>query len=640
MKTVFIFNLALLGLALRPASARADAPRTDELAAIVAYVVADYPGAVKDGRVLAESEYAEQRGLLDEAAQLAAALPELAPGHRGRLVAAVGAMRDAVAGRKADRDVADAGRRVRGLLLEEWGLVLAPTSAPSRERAALLFEQGCARCHGRDGRADTDEARKLVPPPVSFHDPGRMHCISPELAFHALTFGVKGTGMASFDTLPTADRWSLAFHVIALRHRGGDAARGAKIVAARAPAIAQSASRLAALSDDELAAALGPMSEGDRAAALAYLRDEATFRTDPGGRFAVARARLGELAAAADDRERARGLAIAAYLDGVEPHEAALKANEAGLAARLERAFLELRQAIEAGVTGEALRREVARTTLVLDAVEERAGGRASVPFAAAFAIALREGFELSLLLAALLAFLRRAGRPDDARFVHLGWIAAVPAGVVTWFAIGAALSGARRELTEGVLTLVAAAMLLFVSHFVLGRLESRRWLKFLERRTLAAGARAGGVGAALFSVAFVAAFREAIEIVLFFKALLLDSTSGPWPVVGGAAAGIGALALGVVLLGRLGRRLDPRPLMLVSGVVLTVLAISLVGQGVRALQEGGFVGLTAVAAPSLPALGLYATAQGLLAQAVVLVLVVVPTLLDRRAAATAPRRS
>ena len=81
-----------------------------------------------------------------------------------------------------------------------------------------------------------------------------------------------------------------------------------------------------------------------------------------------------------------------------------------------------------------------------------------------------------------------------------------------------------------------------------------------------------------------------------------------------------------------LGRRMNPRPLMTASSVVLSALAISLVGQGVRALQEGAVVGLTPLALPKLPALGLYSTVQGLGAQLIVLLLVVVPTLLERRA--------
>ena len=639
MKTVFIFNMtvvAALAIGLS-ADALADGegpPRTTErLAAIVSYVVADYPGAVRDHAVLAKDEYKEQEGLLAEGAQIADALPGERTSKQ-HLASAFAEVRHAFSDKADEVVLATAARSVHKILIEEFNLVLAPTGTPSPTRAAQVYAAACARCHGADGHADTEEGKKLEPHPVSFFDAGRMRRISPELAFHALTFGVTGTGMAAFDTLPPADRWSLAFHVVALRHRAADAKRGEVIVARVAGQLPRSASQLAAMTDDEIAAVLPGLSEDDLAAALAYLRTDAPFRMDPRGRFAVARARLTELAAAADDQAKARELAVAAYLEGVEPHEAALKAKDPGLSERLEKAFLELRVDIDKGVRGDALRKEVARTQLVVDSVEERAAGGASVPFAAAFAIALREGFELSLLLAALLAFLRRAGRTAEARYVHLGWVAAVPAGFATWFVIGAALSGTRRELTEGILTLVAAAMLLFVSHFVLGKLESRRWLKFLEQRTMDAGGKdSGKVGLALFSVAFVAAYREAIEIVLFFKALLLDSTSGPLPVIAGAAAGIFVLSLVVFALGRLGRRLNPRPLMMVSSVVLTVLAISLVGQGVRALQEAGAVGLSSLSLPSLPTLGVYPTLEGLAAQAVVLLLVILPTLLAKQSA-------
>ncbi len=605
------------------------APHTAErLAAIVSYVVADYPGAVKDGKILAASEYAEQQNLLAEGARIATTLPA-SESTREHLVAAYGAVQHAVETKADEGTLAAAGRDVHRLLREELGLVLSPTSAPSLSSAKATYTLACARCHGADGHADTVEAKKLDPHPVSFFDEARMQRISPELAFQAMAFGVVNTGMASFDTLPVADRWGLAFYVVSLRHAGADLARGRAALARTQ--VPQSPSRLATLTDEDLDKALVSLVPDDRRAAIAVLRVDAPFRSDPGGRFAVARARLTELSAAAEDPARARELAVAAYLEGIEPHEAALRAREPALSERLEKTFLGLRTSIDGGLRGQPLRDEVARAQLIVDTVEERAEGGASVPFLAAFAIAVREGFELSLLLAALLAFLRRAGRTQDARYVHFGWMAAIPAGAATWFVVGAALSGARREVTEGVLTLVAAAMLLFVSHFVLGKMESRKWLKFLERRTMAAGGAAGSVGFALFSVAFVAAFREAIEIVLFFKALLLDSTVGPWPVAAGAAAGAGVLAVLVLVLGRLGRRLDPKPLMLVSSVILTALAISLVGQGVRALQEGGLVGLSSVPLPSLPTLGLYPTAQGLLAQLVVLAVVLAPTL-QRRA--------
>jgi len=340
-----------------------------------------------------------------------------------------------------------------------------------------------------------------------------------------------------------------------------------------------------------------------------------------------------EVAANANDRPRAKELAVAAYLEGVEPHEASLRARDAAATARIEEAFLQLRRTIAAGnsVDADAVRRDVARATMLLDGAEEHARKDRSVPFFAALAIALREGFEIALLISALLAFVRKSGHPESAPYVHCGWLLALPAGAATWFAVGAALGGARRELTEGVLTLVAASMLLFVSHFVLGKLESKRWLDFLRKKTTESSTRPWP----LLLVAFVAAYREAIEIVLFFRALTLDSPGRAAAIAAGCATGCAILAALVFGMQQLGRRLNPRPVMVASGLLLTALAIALVGQGVRALQEGGYVPLTPIgnAAGGLPSLGLYPTLEGLGTQLVVLALVLLPVWLDRRRA-------
>jgi high-affinity iron transporter len=641
MKSVFNFILAgvLVGGLLAPRRARAQADASlQRLASLADYVAADYPGAVRDGRVVTPTEYEEQRGLVAEARALAAAARPLV-GHEAaaaRLAAAFDRLHGDVEARAGEKEVAGDCRAVERLLLDDFGLVLAPLAPPSEERARQVFATTCAACHGTEGRGDGVRARELKPPPVSFFDGERMRRVSPAHVFNALTFGVSGTAMASFDSLPASDRWSLAFWVVAARHRAADARRGGEQFRTAAPPLAPTASRLAGLTDEQLDELLAPAlaDGGARAAALAWLRIDASFAREPGGTFAVARRRLAEVARAAGDRPQARALAISAYLEGVEPHEAALRARDRALAERVEHAFFELRRVIDAGGDAESVRREAARATLILDGADEHAPGGASVAFFAALAIALREGFEISLLVAALLAFVRRSGHAAAAPWVHLGWAAAVPAGVGTWFLVGAALGGARRELTEGVLTLVAAAMLLFVSHFVLGRLESRRWLKFLERRTVAE-ARAANHWP-LAATAFVAAYREAIEIVLFFRALALDSPGRAPAIAAGAATGVVVLAALVVAMAQLGRRLDPRPVMLASSVLLTALAVSLVGQGVRALQEGGYLTLTPTRLPSVPSVGLYTTAEGLAVQALVMALVLVPWWLARRRASEA----
>jgi len=216
---------------------------------------------------------------------------------------------------------------------------------------------------------------------------------------------------------------------------------------------------------------------------------------------------------------------------------------------------------------------------------------------------------------------LRKAGRESDARAVHVGWISALVAGALTWWASGVLLlhlSGASRELAEGVLQLVTAALLLYASHWLLASLSARRLVSFLSAKTMAAGS-----AAVILGLTFAAVYREMFEVVLFFRGLLLEAPGNGAAVAAGAAAGLLALIALVAAFQRLGRKLRPRPLLVTCGVLLCALAVLMVGHGVRSLQILGALPLTIWGAFQVPALGLYATREGLCAQAFVVVALV-----------------
>lgn len=73
--------------------------------------------------------------------------------------------------------------------------------------------------------------------------------------------------------------------------------------------------------------------------------------------------------------------------------------------------------------------------------------------FASSLLILLREGLLAILVLAAIVASVRKTGRRDALPYIHVGWIAAVVPGLATWLAANHLLeiSGANRELTEGI---------------------------------------------------------------------------------------------------------------------------------------------------------------------------------------------
>src|SRR6266404_8985568 len=261
--------------------------------------------------------------------------------------------------------------------------------------------------------------------------------------------------MRAFDSgLTDEDRWDVAFYLLTLAHPGASP-RGLEL--ARAALTPTRYRDLAILSDDELRARLAAagLRTSEQEQALAATR-AGPFAEDaqshPQG-LAEARGAVQKAVALArrGDRDGARRELISAYLDHFEPHEAGLRAREAQLVQEIESAFMALRASID-GKDGQ-LDAHSARLDSLLEKADARGPGGAFVAFVAALVIALREGVEAALLVAALLALLRKAGRERQAGAVHVGWMAALGAGLVTWWLSGAliGISGMRRELLEGI---------------------------------------------------------------------------------------------------------------------------------------------------------------------------------------------
>src|SRR5206468_3423101 len=81
-----------------------------------------------------------------------------------------------------------------------------------------------------------------------------------------------------------------------------------------------------------------------------------------------------------------------------------------------------------------------------------------------------------------------------------------------------------QREALEGVTMLLAAAVLFYVSYWLLSKIEAAKWNAFVKGR-MEEALRAGS-GFALASVAFLAVYREGFETILFYQALF--TSPGP----------------------------------------------------------------------------------------------------------------
>lgn len=581
------------------------------------YLATDYAGAVRDGQVLSASEFAEMREFAGTVRQRIAQLP--ANASLPTLKAQAARLAQLIEAKASTAEVARQAHALADGLLAAYPVPTAPTQAPDIARGAALYQQTCAACHGARGHGDGPAGRALDPPPIDFTDRTRADQRSALSLFEAISQGVKGTAMASYaDRLSIADRWSLAYYVGTLAY-ADDVDAGAH--AWQSSALAHA--RLGSLDDlsrarvAQLAPALG---EQQARAILGYLRGHPDALPKSASGLTLARARLAASLAARQqgDAEEAQRLALSAYLDGVEPVEPQLDARDAPLRAQLETAMGAYRTAV-AGTTPmvEVLAKEGHADALLQRAQATLAGGTADAAstFLGAWTILVREGLEALLVVVALLAFLRKAERPTMLRYVHAGWSLALLAGLVTWAiaSYAVAISGAGRELTEGLSSLFAAAVLLCVGLWMHRKSVGGRWQTYLKAKMATALDRSAWF---LFGLAFISVYREVFETILFYVAMWNEGPRA-W-LLGGI--GIGALTLALIawLLLRTSRRLPLGKFFSASSVLIALLAFVLTGKGVAALQEAGWVGVLTAPVPRIELLGIYPTWQSLIAQAVV----------------------
>src|SRR3954470_1723151 len=330
----------------------------------------------------------------------------------------------------------------------------------------------------------------------------------------------------------------------------------------------------------------------------------------------------------AGDRARAYALARTAYLDHFEYVEIPLRLRNPNLVLDTEFKFAALRNDIRDGAPLGEIRRDTAAVREGLLGVDRElaAKGVAAplIAFGFSFSILFREGIEAVLLIAILLGSLAAGSASNYKRPLAGGVAAAVLASVVTWVVATLILDLApvSREVLEAVTALVAVAVLVVVSFWLISRLEQRRRVEFMRARV--ASTLAAGTSIAFAGLGFTAVYREGFETVLFYQALSLFAQGLElWVVLGALAAAVALAAAGYAILG-LGKKLPLKPMLVVGASVLLLLSVAFAGNAVRSLQSADLLRATPVDWPRLPVFaaeltGIHPTTQGLVVQAVML---------------------
>jgi high-affinity iron transporter len=241
--------------------------------------------------------------------------------------------------------------------------------------------------------------------------------------------------------------------------------------------------------------------------------------------------------------------------------------------------------------------------------------------------ILLREGLEALLVIAALAAFLNRAGFPEKVRSLYLG------AGLAILASLGAAVvfelffEGEHNDFVEAGVMVVAAVLMLYMSGWLYLKQDPKAWMSDLKRS--AQRALDSGTTISLGAIAFLAVFREGGETVLFLHALA--KTSGGWTfgLIAGLVVAAACLVAIFYVIEKLAVMLPLRPVFLVTSAFLFLMGLRFIGGAIQELQEQTVVSYTAAPVPHwLEQLGVNPTWEALGTQLIIAVIAVASTLL------------
>ena len=255
--------------------------------------------------------------------------------------------------------------------------------------------------------------------------------------------------------------------------------------------------------------------------------------------------------------------------------------------------------------------------------------------FLGAFGIIVREGLEAILVIAAIIAYLKKSGNPNKSlKNVYIGAVAGiaasfVAAAVLAWAKRAFASAGMAQEIIEGITALIAVCVLFYVSNWMISKAEAASWSRYIDGRVQSSLEQ--GSSFALAFTAFLSVFREGAEVVLFYQPMLSEGNPGMvW-----AGFGVGCVVLVFVYLAitKLSVKLPLKVFFTATSILMAVMCVSFLGSGIKELAEGNVFDLS-LRVPGIPendviqVFGIYPYLETLVPQLILAIILLVTFLI------------
>lgn len=245
--------------------------------------------------------------------------------------------------------------------------------------------------------------------------------------------------------------------------------------------------------------------------------------------------------------------------------------------------------------------------------------------------ILLREGLEALLIILALVSFLNKSGQKSLRKWIYIGALAGVllsaVAAVLMSTIFHSATVDTNREIMEGYVGLVAAAMMIGVGIWLHSKSNVASWNRYISKQM--GNAISSGSVFAMASVSFLSVFREGAETLVFYAGIAPKMATSQFIL--GIVLALVILAVIAIVLFKASGKIAIHKLFAVATVLIYVLAFKIIGVSLHTLQLRDSVSTTMVdGLPVINLIGFYPTLETMIGQGILLVLVVATIIYKR----------
>lgn len=237
--------------------------------------------------------------------------------------------------------------------------------------------------------------------------------------------------------------------------------------------------------------------------------------------------------------------------------------------------------------------------------------------------ILLREGLEALLIILALVSFLNKSGQNKMRKWIYVGAFVGVLLSAIAAILMSTILNSAtidtNRELMEGYVGLVAAAMMIGVGIWLHSKSSVVSWNRYISKQM--GNAISSGSIFAMAAISFLSVFREGAETLVFYAGIAPKMETSQFIL--GIVVALFILAVLAIVLFKASGKIPIHKFFAVATVLIYVLAFKIIGVSLHTLQLTDNLSTTIVdGLPVISLIGFYPTAETIIGQAILLVLV------------------